>query len=58
LETTATVLWESKAIHGKMYGFTENYLRVMTDYDAKIVNTFESILITEQNIAPNPSAEA
>ena len=57
LGTKATVLWESKSIHGKMYGFTENYVRVMTDYDAGKVNQFEQIMITQQNIAPNLNVE-
>lgn len=55
---TATVLWESKSVQGKMYGFTENYVRVMTDYDASKVNQFENIQISSENIAPNPSAES
>ena len=41
----ATVLWESKRADGKMYGFTENYIKVSCPYDAAKVNTFERILV-------------
>lgn len=36
----ATVLWEAKNDHGKMYGFTENYIRLSREYDKRLVNTF------------------
>ena len=36
----ATVLWEGKNDHGKMYGFTENYIRLSREYDKRLVNTF------------------
>ena len=37
------VLWEEQEDEGKMYGFTENYIKVKSDYQAEKVNTFEWI---------------
>ena len=48
----ATVLWESKRIKGtkgapdQMCGFTENYIKQMTPYDAAKINTFEDVFIS------------
>lgn len=40
---TVTVLWESKkTADGRMYGFTENYIKVSRPYDRTLVNTFET----------------
>ncbi|MBQ0152294.1 MAG: tRNA (N(6)-L-threonylcarbamoyladenosine(37)-C(2))-methylthiotransferase MtaB, partial [Chryseobacterium sp.] len=35
------VLWEHENKDGKMYGFTENYVRVQKDFDASLVNQIE-----------------
>ena len=35
------VLWEYENKDGKMYGFTENYVRVQKDFDAASVNQIE-----------------
>ncbi len=35
------VLWEHENKDGKMFGFTENYVRVQKDFDEKFVNTIE-----------------
>ncbi|WP_312341680.1 tRNA (N(6)-L-threonylcarbamoyladenosine(37)-C(2))-methylthiotransferase MtaB [Chryseobacterium binzhouense] len=35
------VLWEHENKDGKMFGFTENYVRVQKDFDEKSVNTIE-----------------
>ena len=37
------VLWESRNSKGQMAGFTDNYIRVTTDYNPDRVNTFETI---------------
>ncbi|MBR4520826.1 MAG: tRNA (N(6)-L-threonylcarbamoyladenosine(37)-C(2))-methylthiotransferase MtaB [Paludibacteraceae bacterium] len=37
------VLWESRNSKGQMAGFTDNYIRVTTDYNPERVNTFETI---------------
>lgn len=41
LGNTLSVLWEHENKEGKMFGFTENYVRVQKDFDAKSVNTIE-----------------
>ncbi len=38
LETEAMVLFENEEKSGKMFGFTENYIRVEADYDPLMVN--------------------
>lgn len=39
------VLWEESQKDGYMYGFTDNYIRVRTSFDANKVNTIESIVL-------------
>lgn len=41
LGKTLPVLWEHENKNGKMFGFTENYVRVQKDYDAASVNQIE-----------------
>lgn len=41
LGQTLPVLWEHENKDGKMYGFTENYVRVQKDFDAASVNQIE-----------------
>lgn len=41
LEKTLPVLWEHENKDGKMYGFTENYVRVQKDFDQASVNQIE-----------------
>ena len=43
--TQATVLWESKRVEDRMFGFTENYIKVSCDYDRAKINTFERITV-------------
>lgn len=45
--TFRTVLFEHEEDNGIMYGFTENYVKVKMAYDAKMVNTFQRIELTE-----------
>lgn len=42
-----TVLFENEENGGVMHGFTENYLKVKTNYDAKLANTFQNVQLTE-----------
>lgn len=42
---TLPVLWEHENRDGKMYGFTENYVRVQKDFDATSVNQIENVLL-------------
>jgi threonylcarbamoyladenosine tRNA methylthiotransferase MtaB len=41
LGKTLPVLWEHENKDGKMFGFTENYVRVQKDFDASSVNHIE-----------------
>lgn len=41
LGKTLPVLWEHENKDGKMFGFTENYVRVQKDFDATSVNQIE-----------------
>ncbi len=41
LGKTLPVLWEHENKDGKMFGFTENYVRVQKDYDPASVNQIE-----------------
>lgn len=41
LGKTLPVLWEHENKDGKMYGFTENYVRVQKDFDQNFVNKIE-----------------
>lgn len=41
LGKTLPVLWEHENKEGKMFGFTENYVRVQKDFDAASVNQIE-----------------
>jgi threonylcarbamoyladenosine tRNA methylthiotransferase MtaB len=41
LGKTLPVLWEHENKDGKMYGFTENYVRVQKDFDPAFVNQIE-----------------
>ena len=43
--SAATVLWESKKVEDKMFGFTENYIKVSRPYDRTKINTFERITV-------------
>lgn len=46
---TAEVLWESDRINGFMHGFTGNYVKVRTPYDASLINQINKVKITEVN---------
>ncbi len=42
-----SVLFEHEEDNGVMYGFTENYVKVKMPYDATMVNTFQTVKLTE-----------
>jgi threonylcarbamoyladenosine tRNA methylthiotransferase MtaB len=50
----ATVLWESAKKDGRMFGFTENYIKVSCPYDRAKVNTFEHIVVPQPDSAGIP----
>lgn len=49
LGETATVLFEHDVENGKMFGFTENYVKVTEDYDPLLVNTFTPFRLSAIN---------
>jgi len=51
LGKTHRVIWESDNKNGKMHGFTENYVKVETDYDESLINRSELVELTELNNA-------
>jgi len=42
-----TVLFEGENKNGFMYGFTENYVKVKTPFDQKLINTLHQIVLTK-----------
>lgn len=48
----ANVLWESRSRNGqRMQGWTENYIRVETDYDPELINKVTSVILSDDNIS-------
>lgn len=45
--TTRSVLLESDEENGMMFGFTENYIKVKLPHNANLVNTFQTVVLTE-----------
>lgn len=43
LQTARKVLFESEEKNGKMYGFTDNYIKVSADYDPLLVNEISMV---------------
>jgi threonylcarbamoyladenosine tRNA methylthiotransferase MtaB len=41
------VLFEGEENEGTMYGFTENYIKVKTDYNPDLVNTIQQVRLIE-----------
>jgi len=46
LNQVKQVLFESDKVDGKIFGLTENYIRVVTDFDDKLVNELKKVKIT------------
>jgi len=46
---TGSVLWESDNIKGFMHGFTENYVKVRTPYQADLINQITKVKIVAVN---------
>ena len=49
LGKTAEILWEAEIENGKMHGFSENYVKVTTDYDPLLVNDIRKMKLTRIN---------
>ena len=46
---TATVLFEHDVENGRMHGFTENYVRVVADYDPLLINELKEVRLVALN---------
>jgi len=40
-------LFESEEENGIMFGFTENYIKVKTPFNAELINTFQKVTLEE-----------
>ncbi|MFV0197137.1 tRNA (N(6)-L-threonylcarbamoyladenosine(37)-C(2))-methylthiotransferase MtaB [Empedobacter falsenii] len=49
LGSTQKVLWEHDNKDGKMFGFTENYVKVQTDFNLKLVNQTQLVDLVRIN---------
>jgi threonylcarbamoyladenosine tRNA methylthiotransferase MtaB len=49
LHTQRAVLFEEEIKNGKIYGFTDHYIRVSAPYNEKLTNQIVNIELTEQN---------
>ncbi|WP_282628560.1 tRNA (N(6)-L-threonylcarbamoyladenosine(37)-C(2))-methylthiotransferase MtaB [Empedobacter sedimenti] len=49
LNTTQKVLWEHDNKDGKMFGFTENYVKVQTDFNPELVNETQIVDLVRIN---------
>jgi threonylcarbamoyladenosine tRNA methylthiotransferase MtaB len=47
--TTRKVLWESEVQEGMMSGWTENYIKVITPYQAELENTIQEVKLEVLN---------
>lgn len=54
---TTKVLFENEEKSGKMFGFTENYIKVETDYDPLLINEISLIKLSGINDEGNAIAE-
>lgn len=54
---TADVLWESDNINGFMHGFTGNYVKVRTPFNASFINQINIVKIVEVNDDESCSVE-
>lgn len=57
INTTAKVLFEEEEKGGKMFGFTENYIKIETDYDPLYINEITPVLLTGISPLGNATAE-
>ena len=53
LGTTQKVLWEADNKNGKMHGFTQNYVKVETDFDEELINQTEMVDLVMLNSGGN-----
>ncbi|MDR0371245.1 MAG: tRNA (N(6)-L-threonylcarbamoyladenosine(37)-C(2))-methylthiotransferase MtaB [Prevotellaceae bacterium] len=46
---TRNVLWENRHKGGKMTGFTDNYIRVVQDFNKEQINTIQAVVLGDWN---------
>jgi threonylcarbamoyladenosine tRNA methylthiotransferase MtaB len=49
LNTSHKVLFENEEKNGKMYGFTDNYIKVEADYDPLLINEITEVMLNDVN---------
>jgi len=49
LDNEYNVLFESANINGKIHGFTDNYIKVETDFDENLINQIKKVKLLEVN---------
>lgn len=42
------VLWEAASKNGEMFGFTDNYIKLRTEYSRELVNTVQTVALAEE----------
>jgi threonylcarbamoyladenosine tRNA methylthiotransferase MtaB len=42
-------LFENEEKNGKMYGFTDNYIKVEADYDPLLINEITEVMLNDIN---------
>ena len=57
LGSTQKVLWEHDNKEGKMFGFTENYVKVQTEFDPELVNQTQEVELVKINHNGNVDVE-
>ena len=50
---TRPVLWESENVDGKIFGFTDNYIKVAAPFNPDRVNTIKPYFLTEKQLIVN-----
>ncbi|VBB45257.1 MiaB-like tRNA modifying enzyme [uncultured Paludibacter sp.] len=53
----ANVLWEAKKEADIMHGFTGNYVRLRRSFDKNLINKFENVIISKENITLHHTSE-
>ncbi len=47
------VLWEAQELEGHMFGFTDNYIKMMRNFDKNRINQIEEVTLADINIEHN-----
>ena len=41
------MLFENQVINGYIYGFSENYIKIQTQYKSDLINNFQKVIIKD-----------